>query len=277
PWSSVNFITAHDGFTLHDLVSYNDKHNEANGEDNRDGHNDNQSWNCGVEGPTDDPEVNALRAKQKRNLLATLLLSHGTPMLLGGDELGNTQQGNNNAYCQDNEISWIDWNAVDDEDRELMEFVRRVIALRQREPLLHRHSFRDGMVIDWLNTAGEPLGEEEWSDPGKLTVGLLLNRGRELAYDERQSRKMILILLNAHHEPARFKLPAPGEGGRWQLLVDTASGRVGAIEAPAEALEPAETQESDIHTAEAETFHDGGEALDVEPRSLLLLARTEAV
>src|SRR5690606_30979013 len=150
PWSSINFITAHDGFTLHDLVSYNEKHNEANGEDNRDGADDNHSWNCGAEGPTDDPDVNALRARQKRNLLATLLLSHGTPMLLAGDEFGNTQGGNNNVYCQDNEISWMNWDEIDAEGEALTEFVRGVIALRKAEPLLHRHSFRDGMIVRWI-------------------------------------------------------------------------------------------------------------------------------
>src|SRR5690606_24818180 len=179
PWSSINFVTAHDGFTLHDLVSYNEKHNEANGEDNRDGADDNESWNCGAEGPTDDPEVKALRARQKRNLLATLVLSHGTPMLLAGDEFGNTQHGNNNVYCQDNEISWLDWDAIDDDDRALTYFVRSVIELRQAEPLLHRHSFRDGMVIRWLGPSGPDLGPDAWSDAETRRVGLWVSEGRE--------------------------------------------------------------------------------------------------
>src|SRR4029079_1542829 len=143
PWSSVNFITAHDGFTLNDLVSYNDKHNEANGEDNRDGHSDNRSWNHGVEGPTDAPEIVSLRERQKRNLLATLLLSQGTPMVLAGDEFGRTQDGNNNAYCQDNEISWVNWN-FGEKEVELAEFVRKVIVLRQSFPILRRSRFLTG-------------------------------------------------------------------------------------------------------------------------------------
>ena len=221
PWSSVNFVTAHDGFTLHDLVSYNDKHNEANGEDNRDGANDNESWNCGVEGPTDDEAVNALRARQKRNLLATLLLSHGTPMLLAGDEFGNSQQGNNNVYCQDNETSWINWDSIGPEDEALIEFVRRVIAIRQKEPLLHRYSFRDGMGIRWLGPAGEDLGAA-WDDPETRCAGLLLERHGETVYGDLPSLGQLLLLFNAHHEDVEFMLPEPQSPPGWQCLVDTA-------------------------------------------------------
>src|SRR5436189_599887 len=162
PYASVNFITAHDGFTLHDLVSYNEKHNEANGEDNRDGQADNRSWNCGVEGPTDDPAIGALRERQKRNFLTTLLLSQGVPMILGGDEMGRTQQGNNNAYCQDNEISWFDWSAV---DRDMVGFTGRLIALRAAHPVLRRRDFFHGRPIhgrevkdlNWFNISGEDM------------------------------------------------------------------------------------------------------------------------
>ena len=165
PWASVNFITAHDGFTLQDLVSYNDKHNEANGEDNRDGHSDNLSWNHGVEGPTDDPDILDLRDRQKRNLLSTLLLSQGTPMLLAGDEFGRTQQGNNNAYCQDNEISWVDWN-IDDFNRQLIDFVRKLIGIRNAFPILRRNRFLSGEYnqdldvsdVRWLTPSGTDMG-----------------------------------------------------------------------------------------------------------------------
>src|SRR5690606_9496798 len=223
PWSSINFVTAHDGFTLHDLVSYNDKHNDANGENNRDGADDNHSWNCGAERPTDDPEITALRARQKRNLLATLLLSHGTPMLLAGDEFGNTQRGNNNVYCQDTEISWINWDAIGEDDRLLTDFVRRVIELRQSEPLLHRHSFRDGMVIRWLGPSGKDLEHGAWNDSNTRSAGLLLSRGHELAYGDEPSLARLLLLYNAHHEDVDFVLPEAEDGDGWKLLLDTAA------------------------------------------------------
>ena len=223
PWSSVNFVTAHDGFTLHDLVTYNEKHNEANGEHNRDGTDENYSWNCGVEGPTDDPEINALRARQKRNLLATLLLSHGTPMLLAGDELGNTQGGNNNVYCQDNETSWIDWEAVDDDGRALTDFVRRAIALRQSEPLLHRHSFRDGMIIRWLLPSGREMNPEAWDDPETRSFGLMLSRGEEAAYTDEPTLARLLLLFNAYHDDIVFTLPDTEEPVGWRILLDTAA------------------------------------------------------
>ena len=175
PWASVNFITAHDGFTLNDLVSYNERHNEANGEDNRDGHSDNRSYNLGAEGPTDDPGIRAARERQKRNLLATLLLSHGAPMILAGDEFGRTQEGNNNAYAQDSEISWVHWNDRRP-GRALTEFAREVIQLRMTQPLFRRESFRDGMVVDWLNPAGGSQTDEAWNDAGATTIGLRLAR-----------------------------------------------------------------------------------------------------
>ena len=172
PWASVNFITAHDGFTLNDLVSYNEKHNEANGEDNRDGHSDNQSWNCGVEGPTDDPEIIALRERQKRNMLATLLLSQGTPMMLAGDEFGRTQNGNNNAYCQDNEISWVNWD-FGEKEVELAEFVRKIIVLRQSFPILRRSRFLTGEYnpdldvkdVRWLSPGGQDIEDHTGTTP----------------------------------------------------------------------------------------------------------------
>ncbi len=222
PWSSVNFVTAHDGFTLHDLVSYNEKHNQANGEDNRDGADDNYSWNCGAEGPTDDEEVNALRARQKRNFLATLLLSHGTPMLLAGDELGNTQHGNNNVYCQDNETSWINWDKVTAADEALIEFVRGTIELRRSEPLLHRYSFRDGMVIRWLAPTGTDLDPAHWEDDNTRCAGLLLERGAETVYGDAPSLGQLLLLFNAGHEDVEFTVPAPQSAPGWRRLLDTA-------------------------------------------------------
>jgi glycogen operon protein len=245
-------VTAHDGFTLHDLVSYNDKHNEANGEDNRDGASDNASWNCGAEGPTDDPEILALRERQKRNLLATLLLSHGTPMLLAGDELGNTQRGNNNVYCQDNKLSWIDWDDVTDEERALTEFVRRTIELRQAEPLLHRHSFRDGMIIRWINPSGKEPTDAEWKDPEARTIGLLLQRGEEAAYPDEATLSVLLFIFNAHHENVTFALPDPGGETLWRRMLDTANGE------------------------SADTMHASGEQIDVQARSMIVFGSAGA-
>ena len=231
PYASVNYVTAHDGFTLHDLVSYNEKHNEANGEDNRDGHNNNLSWNCGAEGPTDDPAINTLRAKQKRNLLATLLLSQGVPMLLAGDAHGRTQRGNNNAYCQDNEISWVDWD-LDFEDLRLLAFVQRVIALRKAHPVFRRRSFFQGRSIKgtaikdilWLNPNGNELTDEEWQHSFARCLGLFLS-GEGLDERDRQGRPVVddsfLLLLNAHSDAIPFWLPAIGSGTEWLLLIDT--------------------------------------------------------
>ena len=224
PWSSVNFITAHDGFTLNDLVSYNEKHNEANGEDNQDGSNDNLSWNCGVEGPSDDLEVRTLRERQKRNLLTTLLLSHGTPMLLAGDEFGQTQNGNNNVYCQDNELSWTDWEAIDAADQALTEFVRQTIELRQNQPLLHRYSFRDGMKIRWISPSGNDYSDEEWRDAASRCIGLLLERGEERAYISDRGERTLLAIFNAHPDTVAFKLPDLEGDFVWQRLLDTHEG-----------------------------------------------------
>src|SRR6202012_912459 len=180
PWSSINFITAHDGFTLNDLASYNEKHNEANGENNEDGSSHNLSWNCGVEGPTDDPEINALRERQMRNMLATLLLSQGMPMLLAGDEFGRTQSGNNNAYCQDNEISWIDWN-LDNAAQDLIKFTQSLIAIRNKYPVLRRTRFLTGELneelgirdVTWINANGSEMQEANWKDAGMKCFGML--------------------------------------------------------------------------------------------------------
>jgi len=230
PWASVNFIAAHDGFTLNDLVSYNDKHNEANGEDNKDGHSDNKSWNMGVEGPTDDIDIRQQRERQKRNLLSTLLLSQGTPMILAGDEFGRTQKGNNNAYCQDNEISWVDWEGIDEDGRALTEFVRNLTTLRHRLPVLRRSRFLTGEynealdVTDarWLSPDGTDLTPEQWADPLMRCFGLVID-GRAQASGIRRpaSDATLLLVLNAHHDVVNFTLPEVPEGERWTCLLDT--------------------------------------------------------
>jgi glycogen operon protein len=232
PHASINYVSCHDGFTLADLVSYNEKHNEANLEDNRDGHDNNLSWNCGVEGPTDDPSVAALRARQTRNFIATLLLSQGVPMLLAGDELGRTQQGNNNAYCQDSELSWVDWD-LDDERRALLEFVRRMIDIRRRHPVFHRRGFFQGRAIHgagikdlhWLRPDGGEMTDDEWEHAHARSLGVYL-AGSTLDEMDRHGQKVtdenFLVLLNAHHETIQFTLPALLPGTAWQVLVDTA-------------------------------------------------------
>jgi isoamylase len=229
-WASVNFITAHDGFTLNDLVSYNDKHNEANGEDNRDGSNNNSSWNHGVEGPTDDPAICALRERQQRNMLATLLLAQGTPMLLAGDEFGRTQNGNSNAYCQDNEINWIDWEGIGEDGRALTDFVRRLIALRQQFPVLRRSRFFTGEPrgefgvkdVSWLTPAATEMTEENWRDPMARALGMMID-GRAEAKSGRNDAQdaTMLLIFNAHHDVVPFTLPAVVGGARWTLVVDT--------------------------------------------------------
>jgi isoamylase len=231
PYASVNFITAHDGFTLQDLVSYNEKHNEANGEDNRDGNNNNLSWNCGIEGPTDNPDIQALRAKQKRNLLAILLLSQGVPMLYAGDAIGHTQMGNNNAYCQDNSISWLSWE-LRPQDRDLLAFVQRMINFRKRHAVLRRRHFFQGRPIKganikdvlWLKHNGVEMGEEEWRDPSVRCLGMFLS-GQGLDETDDRGRKLsdenLLVLFNAHHEDVAFTLPAFHPGARWSAWMDT--------------------------------------------------------
>jgi len=244
PYASINFVTAHDGFTLHDLVSYNEKHNEANGEDNRDGSDHNLSWNCGVEGPTADPAIKTLRARQKRNFLATLLLSQGVPMLLAGDEMGRTQQGNNNAYCHDSELTWINWNLAP-EDRELIELVRRLIQIQQRHPVFRRRSFFQGRRIHgsdikdiaWLKPDGTEMTDEEWQQSFARCLGLFLAGAGLDEFDDR-GRPIkdvnFLLLLNAHHDEIGFVLPAYHPGMLWKAELDTSRdaglGRDGTYE-----------------------------------------------
>ncbi|ESR24558.1 glycogen debranching protein GlgX [Lutibaculum baratangense] len=238
PWASVNFITAHDGFTLNDLVSYNEKHNEANGEDNKDGHSHNHSWNHGAEGPTEDRAILALRERQKRNLLATLLLSQGTPMILAGDEFGNSQHGNNNAYCQDNEISWLKWDDIDTADTDLLDFVRTMIAIRKTYPILHRTRFLAGEYneeldvkdVTWLLPNTEELAEEHWHDGNGRCFGMLLDgRAQPTGIKRRGDDATLLIVTNAHHEPVEFTLPEVPEGDHWLRLIDTMEGRIGKL------------------------------------------------
>jgi glycogen operon protein len=231
PYASINFITCHDGFTLHDLVSYNGKHNEANLEDNRDGEDHNRSWNCGVEGPTDDPRVKALRSRQKRNFLASLFLSQGVPMLLAGDELGRSQQGNNNAYCQDNALSWIDWT-LDAEREELLNFVRRLIVLRKAHPVFRRRHFFQGRLIKgggikdiiWLTPAGTEMSDDEWQNASAGCLGLFL-AGTAIEEQNERGRPILdsnfLLLINAHHEPISFTIPTEIPVNRWRVVFDT--------------------------------------------------------
>jgi isoamylase len=226
PGASVNFVTAHDGFTLRDLVSYNEKHNEANGEDNADGEPHNRSWNCGAEGDTDDPAVLALRHQQQRNFLATLLLSQGVTMLLGGDELGRTQRGNNNAYCQDNEISWYDWGQVDED---LLEFTRLLIGLRRDHPVLRRrrwfqgHSIRGSVDLGWFRPDGAEMGDDDW-EASPPSVGVFLN-GTAITDRDRRGRRVtddsFLLLFNTDPEPIEWTLPKQW-GQWWELVTDTA-------------------------------------------------------
>jgi isoamylase len=229
PWACVNFVTAHDGFTLNDLVSYNDKHNEANGEENRDGSTDNRSWNCGAEGPTDDLDISVLRTRQIRNLFSTLLLSQGTPMILAGDELGRTQRGNNNAYCQDNEISWIDWD-LQEKSKSLLEFVQTVCALRQKYPILHRSRFLTGEIdeelqvkdLTWINAAGFEMRAEDWDDERMRCFGMLIDgRARPTGLRQLGSEATLLIVLNGHHDLVEFTLPDCPGGTTWTLALDT--------------------------------------------------------
>jgi glycogen operon protein len=229
PWASVNFVTAHDGFTLHDLVSYNDKHNAANGEDNRDGNSNNHSWNCGAEGPTDDPAIRSLRERQKRNMLATLLLSQGTPMVLGGDEFGRSQGGNNNAYCQDNETSWVNWQHGDD-DRALHRFVQHLTRLRLQYPVLRRTRFLSGEWNDqlglkdstWLTPRGAEMTPELWQDANARCVGLILDgRAQTTGIRRHGAEATLLLIVNAHHDAIPFKLITVKGGRDWQRLLDT--------------------------------------------------------
>jgi isoamylase len=257
PWASINFVTCHDGFTLADLVSYNDKHNEANGEGNRDGESANRSWNCGVEGPTDDPEVLRLRRRQVRNLLASLLFSQGVPMLLAGDEIGRTQRGNNNAYCQDNEISWLDWAGA---DKRLLEFTRRLTALRAAHPIFYRRHWFQGRPlhgegaqdIAWYSPEGKEMTEADWHVTFAKSVGVLL-RGPAPGGDDASTEHFYLVL-NAHWEPIEFALPDAQPSAPWTRLLDTA-------------------REHDPFFDEDHQQLDASAAIHVDGRSLVLLRR----
>jgi glycogen operon protein len=259
PFASINFVTAHDGFTLQDLVSYNAKHNESNGEDNRDGTDNNLSWNCGAEGPTADEGILALRARQQRNFLATLLLSQGVPMLCGGDEIGRTQQGNNNAYCQDSELSWHDWR-FNGPRRDLLAFARLLIRLRREHPVFRRRQFFYGRHIQgsevkdlaWFRPDGKEMGEENWQDPLARCIGLRLAGDAIHEVDARGERIVddtFLLLLNAYHEGVAFVLPAHRASARWEVVLDTRA--------------PGGTRR---HRALK-----GGESYDLEARALTLL------
>jgi glycogen operon protein len=230
PYASINFITAHDGYTLADLVSYNEKHNDANGENNQDGDNNNKSWNCGAEGPTEDEAINALRRRQQRNLMATLFLSQGVPMLCGGDECGRTQLGNNNAYCQDNEVSWTHWD-WDEHARKLHEFTSRIIHLRHEHPIFRRPKFFQGRKIRgseikdimWFNPGGSEMNDDEWTTSFVRTLGMLLCGDTIDVRDEHGEPirdDTFLILINSHHEPMSFVLPGE-QDVKWELLMDT--------------------------------------------------------
>jgi len=258
PSASINFVTAHDGFTLHDLVSYNDKHNEANQEENGDGTNDNYSWNMGAEGPTDDPEIIERRERQKRNFLATLLLSQGVPMILGGDEISRTQNGNNNAYCQDNEITWVDWS-LDARKVALVEFTQKLIQLRRDHPSLHRRKFYQDRAIRgteekdivWLRPDGQDMTDEEWGLGWVRCLGLMLN-GQTIGEVDEGGEPIkddtFLIMLNCHHEPIQFFVPKPPDADKWEILIDTNDP----------ALEP------------CSRFSEPGTAIDLVPLSLVV-------
>ena len=258
PSASINFVTAHDGFTLSDLVSYNEKHNLGNGENNQDGADDNRSWNCGVEGETDDPAMLELRARQRRNLIATVLLSEGCPMVLGGDEIGRTQHGNNNAYCQDNEISWFDWEHVDEP---MLAFVARLVALRRSDPVLRRRNFFSGQAVHgsgrkdiaWFLPSGLEVGDHEWFDEAQRSLGMILN-GDEIPDRDPRGRRIrggtLMVLLHACEEPVKWTLPS-GWGDLWSVFADTA--------------------ESDV--TPSTRHHRAGEEITITGRSLLALLR----
>jgi glycogen operon protein len=258
PSASINFIIAHDGFTLNDLVSYNEKHNEANGENNMDGESHNNSWNCGVEGKTHDPEIIELRERQKRNFLATLLLSQGVPMILSGDEVLRTQRGNNNAYCQDNEISWYNWD-WNERETALFKFTSKLIKIRREFPVLGRRKFFQGrrirgtdiQDIRWVRPDGEDMTEEEWNTSFVRVLGMLLNGQVMDEYNEKGERlkdDVLLLLTNGHWEAIPFVLPGKEGEPDWEVLVDT--------------FDPKATPDYKLGC---------GEAFDLKPRSLVLL------
>jgi len=259
PTASINFVTAHDGFTLHDLVSYNGKHNLENGENNNDGESHNRSWNCGAEGPTDDPEINKLRLQQKRNFLATLFLSQGVPMLLGGDELGRTQGGNKNGYCQDNELSWFNW---DDLDEELLEYTRSLIRFRHEHPVFRRRRWFQGThvwgaefpEIHWFKPDGTEMLPEDWDNGYAKSLGVFLN-GQAIPSPDQRGERIVddsfLLLFNAHHEPLEFTLPDMPTCSRWRRVLDSAD------------LRPADSDDQPVF--------DAGSAVGVAERCLAVL------
>ena len=261
PNASINFITAHDGFTLRDLVSYNEKHNDANGENNRDGESYNRSWNCGEEGPSENPEILALRSRQIRNFLTTLFLSQGVPMLLGGDETGRTQKGNNNAYCQDNQVSWFDWNNMDES---LLDFTCRLIKFRSEHPVFMRRGWFMGRPIHgsgvedigWFTPEGAEMEEENWGHGYAKSIIVFLN-GKAIPFPDTRGEKIVddsfLIFFNAHHEPIPFRLLGPEQGKKWILLLDTAEGGF----------------------VKDEKVLSAGEEIPVQARSVMLLLRGE--
>jgi isoamylase len=260
PYASVNFVTAHDGFTLRDLVSYNEKHNEANGEGNNDGESHNRSWNCGVEGPTSDPGINTLRNQMQRNYLTTVLLSQGIPMLLGGDEIGRTQRGNNNAYCQDNELSWFDWDHI---DAPLLEYTRRVIKLQSEHPVFQRRRWFKGRPlrgsgvsdIAWFRPDGGEMSDQDWQEGFAKSFAVFLNGDalRELDEEGQPVRDdSFLLMFNAHHEPLTFVVPPESYGRSWRVQLNT--------------VDPDDTR-SGI---------DFGQPLEIAGRAMLVLARTSA-
>jgi len=254
PYASINFITAHDGFTLHDLVSYNEKHNEANGEDNRDGESHNRSWNCGEEGSTDNQEIQALRKKQKLNFLTTLFLSQGIPMLLGGDEIGRTQKGNNNTYCQDNELSWFDWNTLDEN---LLVFTKKLISFRKEHPVFSRRQWLQGkpvrgkLDIAWFTPDGQEMDEEAWQTGFAKSLGIFLN-GKAISSPDERGRKItddsFYLMCNAHYEPIDFQIPQLHGYNQWIIEMDTHDG-----------------------WKENEHIHHHGDCVTVESRSLVIM------
>jgi isoamylase len=250
PYASINFITAHDGFTLHDLVSYNEKHNEANGDDNKDGMDENICWNCDVEGPTDNPDIIELRERQKRNLLATLLLSQGVPMLCGGDEISRSQQGNNNAYCQDNEISWYDWQ-LDGNREKLLAFVKNIIRLRLEHPVLRRRKFFQGRRIRgtdikdimWLRSDGQEMSDEDWETSWIRCIGVLLAGEIRDEVDEKGDLikdDTLLVILNSYHEAVHFAFPECVGDVKWEVIIDTSNSDLAEGERQADCENPLE-------------------------------------
>jgi glycogen operon protein len=281
PYASINFVTAHDGFTLNDLVSYNDKHNSANGEDNRDGANDNRSWNCGVEGPTDDEKVLALRGRQRRNLLATLILSQGVPMLLHGDELARTQHGNNNAYCQDNELSWVDWSLLE-QTGDLVDFTAAVIEMRHTHPVFRRRRFFAGRPIRkgdelrdiaWFTPGGEEMSEQDWEAGFDRSIVVFLNGDGIGDLDRRGERvhdDSFLMCFNAHDHEIEMTIPGPDYGAQWTVVLDTDSGEVFAEAGNGMVIGVV----AGDNPSAARTYG-SGDKLPLPERSLIVLQRTE--